>query len=154
MYHFHRTGFFKNPFEKTRPVPSRIPSRGTGRDTGSLQPCSVGQVLIEIESSSNPEQPGLSSSILSKLCAYEPNLHFFATIICRHYLQLGIGDKGGAEAIIHAANDCYRRPSNLFFGDDRIHSSSGAQQGDPLASLKLLSILSKMAKNGQKIAQK
>ena len=114
----------------------------------------VAQVLMQIESSSNPEQPGLSSSILSKLCAYEPNLHFFATIICRHYLQLGIGDKGGAEAIIHAANDCYRCPSNLFFGDDRIHSSSGAQQGDPLASLKLLSILSKMAKNGQKIAQK
>ena len=89
-----------------------ISSRPIGPIT--LQPYPVGQVLIEIESSSNPEQPGLSSSILSKLCAYEPNLHFFATIICRHYLQLGIGDKGGAEAIIHAANDCYRRPSNLF----------------------------------------
>ena len=33
------------------------------------------------------------------------------------------------------AETCYATPSHLFFGDHRISSSSGAQQGDPLASL-------------------
>ena len=97
--------------------------------------------------------------------------------------QLGVGVKGGAEAIIHAAGaifhdntikdedkwvlqidfenafnlisrskileeirkhcpkaakwaeTCYASPSHLFFGNKRLSSSSGAQQGDPLASL-------------------
>ena len=97
--------------------------------------------------------------------------------------QLGVGVKGGAEAIIHAAGaiyhdnsisdeekwvlqvdfenafnlinrsqmleeirrhcpkaakwaeTCYAAPSHLFFGNKRISSSSGAQQGDPLATL-------------------
>lgn len=33
------------------------------------------------------------------------------------------------------AETCYASSSHLFFGDKRIDSSSGAQQGDPLASL-------------------
>ena len=33
------------------------------------------------------------------------------------------------------AEACYAAPSHLFFGNKRISSSSGAQQGDPLASL-------------------
>ena len=30
---------------------------------------------------------------------------------------------------------CYTQPAHLFFGNNRIASSTGAQQGDPLASL-------------------
>ena len=33
------------------------------------------------------------------------------------------------------ADTCYASPSHLFFGDKRLTSASGAQQGDPLASL-------------------
>ena len=36
------------------------------------------------------------------------------------------------------ANTCYGASSHLFFGDHRLSSSSGAQKGDPLASLKKL----------------
>ena len=104
----------------------------------------------------------------------------------REYLaphQLGVGVKGGCEALIHAANSifgdnsvdlgrkwvlqidfenafnsiergtmlaetrdhcpqlsawaeyCYGQSSHLFFGDQRLTSSTGPQQGDPLSSL-------------------
>ena len=97
--------------------------------------------------------------------------------------QLGVGVRGGCEALIHAANSifnddsidldqkwvlqidfenafnsidrgsmlaetrdqcpqlsawaeyCYGQPSHLFFGDQRLTSSTGPQQGDPLSSL-------------------
>lgn len=109
-----------------------------------------------------------------------------ATADCADYLaphQLGVGVRGGAEAIIHAASSifhdgnikdedkwvlqidfenafnmisrstmleevrkrcpkaanwadtCYASSSHLFFGGTRIASSTGNQQGDPLASL-------------------